>query len=52
MEWFKESLIKEGAIEKEDLKLFKIVDDYQDVFRTIKEFYSSRKVSKKAKKRE
>jgi uncharacterized protein (TIGR00730 family) len=38
--WFNKRLIKEGAIEKEDLKLYKIVDTPAEVLSAIKSFYA------------
>ena len=40
MGWFTKRLLKEKAIEKEDLKLFKIVDTPTEVLNAIKAFYA------------
>jgi uncharacterized protein (TIGR00730 family) len=40
MGWFTNRLIKDRAIEKEDLKLFKIVDTPDEVLNAIKSFYN------------
>ena len=41
--WFKNRLIKDGAIEKSDVKLFKIVDTPEQVYTSIKSFYAKGK---------
>ena len=45
-DWLKNNLLSQGAIEKEDLKLFKIVDTPLQIASEIKKFYS-KKTSKK-----
>ena len=45
-DWLKNNLLSQGAIEKEDLKLFKIVDTPAQIAAEIKKFYS-KKTSKK-----
>ncbi len=39
LDWFKETLLKEGNISKEDLDLFKIVDSAEDAVEEINTFY-------------
>jgi len=50
--WFNKRLIREGALEKEDLKLFKIVDKPSEVLNAIKSFYAKGRhwADKKGKK--
>lgn len=45
MSWFKDELITRGTLNKDDLKLFKIANNPQDVFKTIDVFY--KRTSKK-----
>lgn len=47
--WLKQRLIKEGAIEPSDMKLFKIVDTPQEVAAAIKDFYRGKKGWKNTK---
>lgn len=42
--WFKEKLVKENMIDKEDLDLFKIVETPQEVHDIIKEFYKNKDI--------
>lgn len=52
IDWLKERLLKENAIEKKDLNLFKVVDTPQGILEAIKGFYSQKKKTgrKKLKK--
>jgi len=43
VEWFKEKLISEGTLIKEDLLLFKIVDKKEEVLEEIKKFYRKKR---------
>ncbi|MFH1505228.1 MAG: TIGR00730 family Rossman fold protein [Candidatus Omnitrophota bacterium] len=43
LDWFSDKLIKEGAIEKQDLGLFKIADTPAEVLSAIKSFYKKDK---------
>ena len=38
--WFKKCLLKEGKIDKKDMSLFRIVDTSNDIYSSIKSFYS------------
>jgi len=44
--WLKNKLLSQGAIEKEDLKLFKIVDTPKQITSEIKKFYSKKNTKK------
>lgn len=46
LEWLQGRLIKEGAINKRDLKLFTIVETPEQVHLAIKRFYSGKKAKK------
>jgi len=50
IDWFKARLVKEGAIEKKDLNLFKLVDKPEEVLSAIKSFYDLKKKTKGKKK--
>lgn len=39
LEWFRGKVLKEGNISKEDLRIFTVVDEPQDVVSVIKKFY-------------
>jgi uncharacterized protein (TIGR00730 family) len=39
IDWLNKRLVKEGAIEKNDLKLFKVVETPQEVLSAIRNFY-------------
>ncbi|HDH02940.1 MAG TPA: TIGR00730 family Rossman fold protein [Actinobacteria bacterium] len=43
VDWFRETLVKEGTIDEADLDLFRILDDPQDVVDAIFRYYESRK---------
>lgn len=43
LKWVEERLVKEGAIGKKDLKLFKVVDTPEEIPAAIKNFYSKKK---------
>ncbi len=43
IKWFNERLVKEGAIERKDLKIFKIVNSPAEVLSAIKGFYKGSK---------
>lgn len=47
--WFKQRLLKEGAIDRKDLKLFRIVNTPKEVLSAIKEFYKQPKGWKQKK---
>jgi len=40
LEWFKDTLVKGGAIPGDDLKLFKVVDDIMSIPRDIAQYYN------------
>lgn len=39
VEWFKDSMLKNGMIDKKHLDIFKIIDDPQDMLKYVKNFY-------------
>ena len=39
LDWFRKSVLKEGNISPQDLKIFTVTDDPKEVVRTIKKFY-------------
>ncbi|MFC1805318.1 TIGR00730 family Rossman fold protein [Candidatus Omnitrophota bacterium] len=39
LDWFRSTLLKNGAISRDDLKLFTVVDQPREVLLTIKKFY-------------
>ena len=43
IQWLKKRLISEGVIEKNDLKIFKVVDTPQEILSSIKDFYKKKK---------
>ena len=45
--WLKQRLLKEGAIDKSDIKLFKVVNTPKEVLSAIREFYQGKKGWKK-----
>jgi len=45
--WLKQRLLKEGAIDRLDMKLFKVVNTPKEVLSAIKEFYQGKKGWKK-----
>ncbi len=47
LDWFQARLIKEGAIDKKDLKLFTVVETPEQVHAAIKNFYAGKKGRKK-----
>ena len=40
MEWFRVSLVKEGMIHEDDMKIFKVVDSAEEAFAFIKRCHS------------
>ncbi|MFA5339279.1 MAG: TIGR00730 family Rossman fold protein [Candidatus Omnitrophota bacterium] len=48
IDWLKSTVLKSGAISKEDLKLFTIVDEPKDVVGVIKKFYNKQAREKSA----
>ncbi len=52
IDWFSNSLVKEGTINKEDLELFKVLDEPQDVVDAIFEHYGSRGFEPSAEEQE
>jgi uncharacterized protein (TIGR00730 family) len=51
LKWLEDSVLAEKNINKEDLRLYRVVDTPEDVIKKIKEFYSTDKRTKKAKKK-
>jgi len=47
IEWLDKSVLKEGNINPEDLKIFQVVDKPEDVVRIIQEFYGNKRPKKK-----
>lgn len=45
IQWFKDTLLAEGMIDKEDLKAYEVVDTPQEVLDCIKKFYKGRDLS-------
>jgi predicted Rossmann-fold nucleotide-binding protein len=42
LDWFRETLVEEGTISPEDLELFVVLDEPQDVLRAIFRYYEHR----------
>jgi hypothetical protein len=42
IDWLKSTVLKSGAISKEDLKLFTIVDEPKDAVKVIRKFYEKK----------
>ncbi len=47
LDWCKSRLVKDGAIDKKDLKLFTVVETAQEVHAAIKSFYDNKKGRKR-----
>ena len=45
LDWFKDTLLKEGLIAEQDLLLFRVVDNAEDAVAHIKAFYDKYSVS-------
>lgn len=52
IDWFEQTLAREGKISPEDLNLFRVIDDPQAVVAAIFEYYESRGFEPTAKERE
>lgn len=52
LDWFQNTLITEGMIEKSDMKLFKLVDEPQQVIDAIFQHYESRDIEPSAEEQE
>jgi uncharacterized protein (TIGR00730 family) len=52
VEWFKARMVAENMIDAQDLALFKVVDQPQEVVDTILEYYASRDFEPSARERE
>lgn len=52
VDWFKETLVAEGTIGVEDMKLFKVLDDCDEVVQAIFEHYEHRSFEPSASERE
>ena len=53
MEWLKETMLKDGCIDENDLYLYHVVDDPREVIKIVNEFYSKpKKVAKVGIKKE
>jgi len=51
MEWFRETLVKAGTIGEEDLDLFQVVDEPQQVVDAIFGYYKGRNIEMTAEER-
>jgi uncharacterized protein (TIGR00730 family) len=52
IDWFSNTLVKQGMITDKDLQLFKLVDEPEDVVKAIFEFYEERDISPSAEEQE
>lgn len=49
VDWLRDSMLKEGNIDHEDIELFQIVDEPKEILKIIKDFYKPAKTVKKKK---
>ena len=52
MEWFRQTLVKQGKIGPQDLNLIYIVDEPEEVVETIFSYYEGRPIEPSALERE
>lgn len=52
IQWFRQTMVTRGTIEPEDLKLFQLVDEPEEVVETIFAYYESRRIEPSAAERE
>ena len=52
LDWFQNTLHAEGMISADDLKLFKIIDDPDEVVKAIFDFYEHRDIEPSAEEQE
>ncbi len=52
LDWFRQTLVKQGAVDEVDLELFQLVEDPQQVIDAILEYYEDRELIPSVKKQE
>ncbi|BAU56649.1 TIGR00730 family Rossman fold protein [Halorhodospira halochloris] len=52
IDWFKENLVAEGAIDQEDMELFQVIDEPREVVEAIFTFYEDRGFEPSSRERE